>query len=159
MVALYTNYGYPFNWKSTYSSLLIKARAAFFTVKIFCSPYLHAALKQDWFNFTTLQFDFYTHQSAAPDLATGLFMFVIRLTFTKFTSVIVVHWHVIFDHVWNDSQVTWKNQWTTHQYGAHEYQVKIELYTYHTTNYYWYQQGHSVGYCFICVCGRQVNYN
>ena len=50
------------------------AQAAFFTtVKLFCSLCLHAPLKQDPSYFTTFCFDFYTHQSTALNLATGIY--------------------------------------------------------------------------------------
>ena len=68
----HTSCGQPFNWKMTFSSLLTKPQATFFTVELFCGQHLHAPLKQDRSHFKTLYFDFYAHQSTATDLATGI---------------------------------------------------------------------------------------
>ena len=43
----HTGYHQSFNCKSTFSSLLTITQAAFFIVRLFCSPCLHAPLKQD----------------------------------------------------------------------------------------------------------------
>ena len=70
-----------------------------------------------------------------------LFMFVMRLTFTKFACIILMHWHVISIVSKMASKLLWvkcENQWTTCKYGVHECQVKIELYCIHKANLLYY---------------------
>ena len=69
----HTSYGQPFNWKAAFASVLTKAQAAFFTVVLFCTPFLHAPLKQDRSHFTTLRFNLYAHQLTVMDLAMGIY--------------------------------------------------------------------------------------
>ena len=65
--------GHSVNWKSTFWSLLTKTQAAFFTIRLFCDPYLNAPLKRDPSHFTGLHFDVYTNQLTATDLVTGIY--------------------------------------------------------------------------------------
>ena len=51
-------------------------------------------------------------------------MFVTRLTFTIFACIILMCLHVILIVC----KMTCESEWTMCKYGAHEYQVKIELY-------------------------------
>ena len=99
----HTSYGQPFNWKLTFLSLLTKAWVVFFTVGLLCSPCLHAPLKQDQSHFTTLHFNFYTHQSTAMDL-TGLQAFAIhyKLIFVKHLVLFIwsqCYWHLLLTMV------------------------------------------------------------
>ena len=58
-------------------------------------------------------------------------MFVMRLTFTKFARIILMHWCVIsITSKRTCKQLTsnTQNQCKTCEYGAHKCQVKIQLY-------------------------------
>ena len=70
-----TSYGLLFNWKSTFSNLLTKARPTWLLYRrviLWSISDLHAPLKWDQYYFTTLYFNVYTHQSTATDFATSI---------------------------------------------------------------------------------------
>ena len=83
VIVLTNKYGQPFNWKSIFLSLLTKA---FFTVGLFCTPCLHAPLKQDWSHLTTLHFNVYAHQSTAVGLSRH-FQYIISAYFHGFNVI------------------------------------------------------------------------